>query len=52
MAQASQVALGKVLSVLPPASRAAAQSMALYAPPVQMEPVVLTNLQSLRELVH
>jgi predicted DNA-binding transcriptional regulator YafY len=52
MAQASQVALGKILSVLPAASRAAAQSMALYAPPAQMEPVVLANLQSLRELVH
>jgi predicted DNA-binding transcriptional regulator YafY len=51
MAQASQVALGKILSVLPAAARAAAQSMALYAPPVRMEPAVLATLQTLREAV-
>lgn len=49
LAQASQVALGKILSVLPAAARAAAQSMAIYAPPIGMDPVVQTTLQTLRE---
>ena len=49
LAQASQVALGKILSVLPPAARAAAQSMAIYAPPVGLDPLVQTTLQTLRE---
>lgn len=51
LAQASQVALGKILSVLPLAARAAAQSMAIYAPPVGLEPVVQATLQTLREAV-
>lgn len=42
LAQASQVALGKVLSVLPPAARAAAQAMAVFAPPIGLEPAVRT----------
>jgi predicted DNA-binding transcriptional regulator YafY len=49
LAQASQIALGKILSVLPAAARAAAQSMAIYAPPLGMDPVVQTTLQTLRE---
>ena len=49
LAQASQVALGKILSVLPAAARAAAQSMAIYAPPVGLEPAVQATLQTLRE---
>jgi predicted DNA-binding transcriptional regulator YafY len=49
LAQASQVALGKILSVLPPAARAAAQSMAIYAPPIGLEPWVQAHLQTLRE---
>jgi predicted DNA-binding transcriptional regulator YafY len=49
LAQASQVALGKILSVLPPAARAAAQSMAVYAPPLGLEPAVQATLQTLRE---
>jgi predicted DNA-binding transcriptional regulator YafY len=49
LAQASQVALGKILSVLPPAARAAAQSMAIYAPPVGLEPAVQATLLTLRE---
>jgi len=49
LAQASQVALGKILSVLPAAARAAAQSMAIYAPPVGLEPSVQITLQTLRE---
>ncbi len=51
MAQASQVALGKILSVLPSASRAAAQSMAIYAPPIGLDPEVQITLQTLREAV-
>ena len=49
LAQASQVALGKILSVLPLAARVAAQSMAIYAPPVGLEPAVQSSLQTLRE---
>jgi predicted DNA-binding transcriptional regulator YafY len=49
LAQASQIALGKILSVLPPAARAAAQSMAVYAPPIGLEPEVQSMLQLLRE---
>ena len=49
LAQASQVALGKILSVLPNAARAAAQSMAIYAPPLGLEPEVQVRLQTLRE---
>jgi predicted DNA-binding transcriptional regulator YafY len=52
MAQASQAALGKILSVLPPAARAAALSMAVFAPPATLEPAVLAHLQALREAVH
>lgn len=49
LAQASQLALGKILSVLPPSARAAAQSMAVYAPPLGLEPAVQATLQTLRE---
>ena len=49
LAQASQVALGKILSALPAASRVAAQSMAVYAPPIGLEPLAQTTLQTLRE---
>jgi predicted DNA-binding transcriptional regulator YafY len=49
LASASQVALSKILSVLPSAARAAAQSMAVYAPPIGLEPAVQTTLQTLRE---
>jgi predicted DNA-binding transcriptional regulator YafY len=49
LAQASQVALGKILSVLPASARLAAQSMAIYAPPVGLEPAVQATLQTLRE---
>ncbi len=51
LAQASQVALGKILSVLPVAARAAAQSLAIYAPPSGLEPAVQLRLQTLREAV-
>jgi predicted DNA-binding transcriptional regulator YafY len=49
LAQASQVALGKILSVLPMTARVAAQSMAIYAPPIGLEPAVQATLQTLRE---
>jgi predicted DNA-binding transcriptional regulator YafY len=49
LAQASQVALGKILSVLPAAARVAAQSMEIYAPPMGLDPLVQTTLQTLRE---
>jgi len=51
MAQAAEVALGKIMSVLPPAARAAAQAMAVYAPPIGLEPAVQATLQTLREAV-
>ena len=51
LAQAAEVALGKIMSVLPPAARAAAQAMAVYAPPVGLEPAVQATLQTLREAV-
>ncbi|MDP2678190.1 MAG: YafY family protein [Rhodoferax sp.] len=49
LARAPQVALGKILSVLPVAARVAAQSMAVYAPPIGLEPAVQATLQTLRE---
>ena len=49
LAQASQVALGKILSVLPQSDRVAAQSMAIYAPALGLDPMVQATLQTLRE---
>jgi len=49
LAQASNIALSKILSVLPATARAAAQSMTVYAPPVGLEPAVQATLQTLRE---
>ena len=51
LAQAAEVALGKILSVLPVAARVAVQSMALYAPPLGLDPAVQITLQTLREAV-
>ena len=51
LAQAAEVALGKIMSVLPVAARVAAQSMAVYAPPLGLEPAVQITLQTLREAV-
>jgi predicted DNA-binding transcriptional regulator YafY len=51
LAQAAEVALGKILSVLPTAARVAAQSMAIYAPPMGLDPAVQATLQTLREAV-
>lgn len=52
MARASLDALGKILAVLPPAARAAAQSTAVFAPPLGLEPQVQSALQLLRDAVH
>ena len=49
LAQASQLALGKIISVLPAATRAAALSMAVYSPPAAMAQPVKAALQLLRE---
>ena len=49
MAQAAEVALGKILSVLPTAARAAAQSLAVYAPPLGLGAALKARLQTLRE---
>ena len=49
LAQASQVALGEILSALPAALRVAAQSMAVYAPPIGLDPLAQATLQTLRE---
>lgn len=52
MARDVEAALGKILSVLPPAARVAAEAQALYAPSVGLEPHVQVHLQTLREAVH
>ena len=51
LAQAAEAGLSKILSVLPIAARVAAQSMAVYAPPIGLEPAVQGTLQTLREAV-
>lgn len=52
LALAAEDALGKMLSILPAAARAAAESLALYAPPANyngLQADVRANLQLLRE---
>ena len=51
LAQASQSGLSKILSILPASERAAAQSLAVFAPPLGLEPAVQATLQTLREAV-
>ena len=54
LAREAEQALGKILSVLPRATRAAAESLALFAPAFALEPVTqqcLPTLQILREAV-
>ena len=51
LAQDAEAALGKILSVLPAAARAAALSQALYAPLLTMEPAVRERLGLLRAAV-
>ena len=52
LAREVEMALGKILSVLPPAARVAAEAQALYAPSVGLDPRVQSHLQALREAVH
>ena len=49
LAQAAQEALGKILAVLSPSARTAAQAMAVYAPPTSMKTGALAVLQTLRQ---
>lgn len=48
LATHSDNALSKILAVLPPAERAAAESLAVYAPPVGPDERTRTQLQALR----
>lgn len=52
LAREVEGALGKILSVLPASARAAAESQAVYAPPVGLDPRAQAHLQALREAVH
>ncbi len=45
---AAEAALGKILAVLPAATRAAAEALALYAPDVAIDPATRTRLTVLR----
>lgn len=49
LAAHAQDALGKILSVLPPTTRAAAESMSLYAPLIAVDAATQARLQVLRE---
>lgn len=51
MARDAEQALGKILSILPRQTRAAAESLALYAPTFSVEPAIQQTLQTLREAV-
>jgi predicted DNA-binding transcriptional regulator YafY len=49
LARDAEAALGKILSVLPTGTRAAAESTRIYAPPRAQDNAVAQHLQSLRE---
>ena len=51
LATGAEDALGKILSVLPPAARVAAEALAVYAPTGGLPPPALRTLQTLREAV-
>lgn len=51
LARDIQTALGKILSVLPPAARASAESLALFAPSFSIDDGTRARLQTLREAV-
>lgn len=51
LAREAEQALGKILSVLSGPTRAAAESLALYAPTFALEPATQQGLQALREAV-
>lgn len=48
LARHAEGALSKILAVLPPAARAAAESLAIYAPPVGLDDATRTRLETLR----
>jgi predicted DNA-binding transcriptional regulator YafY len=48
LAAQAETALGKIIAVLPPAARAAAESLALYAPPVGLDEATRRRLETLR----
>jgi predicted DNA-binding transcriptional regulator YafY len=48
LAAQADAALGKILAVLPGPARAAAEGLALYAPPVGMDPATRARLEPLR----
>ena len=48
LASAAETALSKILGVLPAATRAAAESLALYAPPVGLDAATRARLETLR----
>jgi predicted DNA-binding transcriptional regulator YafY len=52
MAGDIEAGLGKILSVLPPAARASAEAIALYAPALALDDPTRVRLQALREAVH
>ncbi|MDM0113165.1 YafY family protein [Variovorax sp. J22R133] len=51
MARDIQTAIGKILSVLPPAARVSAESLALFAPALALDDGTRMRLQVLREAV-
>lgn len=51
LAAQADAALSKILAVLPPAARAAAESLAVYAPTTGLDPLTRERLQVLREAV-
>lgn len=51
MARDVEGGLGKILSVLPPAARASAEAIALYAPAMALDDATRAQLQVLREAV-
>lgn len=51
MARDVDAALGKILSVLPPAARASAEGLALYAPALVIDSRTRSRLRTLREAV-
>jgi len=48
LAAKAEMALSKILAVLPAAARAAAESLAVYAPPVGLDPATRQRLEQLR----
>jgi predicted DNA-binding transcriptional regulator YafY len=48
LASQAEAALGKILAVLPGVARAAAEGLALYAPPIGIDPTTRARLEPLR----